>query len=108
VAINAFGPFLTHDSPSIDHFVDHVEHALGLMGSEAVGLGTDFIDDVAAVVDPIFTGLLVDFTDIPQTAGLQRPADYPALAVALEKRLGEQLASQVLFDNLRNFIGARL
>jgi membrane dipeptidase len=108
LALNAFGPFLAEGPATVADFVDHVEHAVKVMGPDHVGLGTDFIDDIALVVDPIFTGLLVDFTDIPPTRGLQRPADYPQLASALTERLGQWQASRVLFDNLRNFIGARL
>lgn len=108
VALNAFGPFLTDQPPTLEHLVDHVEHAISVLGPRRVGLGTDFIDDVAEVVDPIFTGLLVDFHDIPRTRGLQRPADYPSLAAALSDRLGAELAAQVMFSNLRDFIGSRL
>lgn len=104
LALNAFGPFLTDEVPTLDRFLNHVEHAVGLLGPERVGLGTDFIDDVADVVDPIFTGLLVDWTQIPKTAGLQRPADFAALAEAAEKRFGADLARRILGDNLTEFI----
>ncbi|MFV0457590.1 MAG: dipeptidase [Actinomycetales bacterium] len=104
VAINAFGPFLAKDSPSVEHFADHVEHALSILGEENVGLGTDFIDDVARVVDPIFTGLLVDWTAIPGTRGLSRPADFPTLAGVLESRLGVGLTRKVMGENLCGFL----
>ncbi len=108
VALNAFGPFLSEVAPTISDLVDHVEHAMTMVGIERVGLGTDFIDDVAQVVDPVLTGVLVDLSSMPVTHGLQRPADYPALASALGERFGPELASRVLFDNLRDFLGARL
>jgi membrane dipeptidase len=73
-----------------------------------VGLGTDFIDDVAAVVDPVFTGLLVDQQQIPATVGLQRPADFPGLAAAVEARLGPELATKLLATNLIDFVGANI
>lgn len=104
VAVNAFGPFLTDDTPSVQHYLDHVEHALTLVGARQVGLGTDFIDDVIDVVDPVFTGLLVDWREIPKTAGLQRPADFGNLAEAAEQRFGAEVARQILGDNLTRFL----
>jgi membrane dipeptidase len=108
VAVNAFGPFLTDGKPTIERYVDHLEHAMSIVGPGHVGLGTDFIDDVAAVVDPVFTGLLVNHEEIPTTAGLQRPADFPGLAAAAEKRLGAETAAKVLATNLIDFVGSRI
>jgi membrane dipeptidase len=108
VAVNAFGPFLTDGKPTIERYVDHLEHAMSIVGPGHVGLGTDFIDDVASVVDPVFTGLLVNHEEIPTTAGLQRPADFPGLAAAAEKRLGAETAAQVLATNLIDFVGSRI
>jgi membrane dipeptidase len=108
VAVNAFGPFLTDGKPTVERYVDHLEHAMSIVGPGHVGLGTDFIDDVAAVVDPVFTGLLVNHEEIPTTAGLQRPADFPGLAAAAEKRLGAETAAKVLATNLIDFVGSRI
>jgi membrane dipeptidase len=108
VAVNAFGPFLTEGTPTVESFVDHLEHAISILGPDRVGLGTDFIDDVAAVVDPVFTGLLVDQQQIPATVGLQRPADFPRLAAAVESRLGPELATKLLATNLIDFVGANI
>jgi membrane dipeptidase len=108
VAVNAFGPFLTEGTPTVESFVDHLEHAISILGPDRVGLGTDFIDDVAAVVDPVFTGLLVDQQQIPATVGLQRPADFPGLAAAVEARLGPELATKLLATNLIDFVGANI
>lgn len=103
VALNAFGPFL-HDEPTIHHYVDHVEHAVTLVGAEHVALGPDFIDDVAATVDPIFTGLLVDLSTLPIVQGLSRPADLAELGDLLVRRLGEADAVQVTFDTMMQFL----
>jgi membrane dipeptidase len=108
VAVNAFGPFLTAGEPTVERFVDHLEHAISIVGPDHVGLGTDFIDDVAAVVDPVFTGLLVNQEEIPPTVGLQRPADFPGLAVAVEERLGARTAVKVLATNLIDFVGTMI
>ena len=104
VSINAFGPFLADQSPSVASFADHVEHALALLGPGHVGFGTDFIDDVAGIVDPIFTGLLVDLADIPATQGLQRQADFPNLVKLLDARLGSDLTRRVAGQNMIDFV----
>jgi membrane dipeptidase len=108
VCINAFGPFISDTSPTVESFVDHVEHAVTLMGAASVGLGTDFIRDVTTVVDPIFSGLLVPADSIPWTLGLERPEDFPMLAAALEARLGPDTADAVMSRNLMNFLGSQL
>jgi membrane dipeptidase len=107
VCINAFGPFIAEETPSVQAYVDHVEHAISVVGPDRVALGTDFIEDVADVVDPIFTGLLVD-TEIPTTKGLQRPADFPNLVQEVEARLGADICGRVLGSNLIDFLATHL
>lgn len=34
--------FLAKERPSLDHFLDHLEHAIALMGIDKVGVGTDW------------------------------------------------------------------
>ncbi len=103
VALNAFGPFLSA-APDVHAYLDHVVHAVDLVGAGHVALGPDFIADVAATVDPIFTGLLVDPAALPVVPGLQRPADLAGLGSLLVERLGrnaaEQVASRTLVDAL--------
>jgi membrane dipeptidase len=108
VGINAFGPFLAEEDPSYRSYADHVEHALAVLGPNLVGFGADFIDDVAEVVDPVFTGLLVDQTAIPITRGLQRPADFPQVVAELQSRLGDEQARRVAGQNLIDFLTRQL
>ncbi|MCB8044124.1 membrane dipeptidase [Microbacterium oxydans] len=75
LCLNAFGPFLS-DRPDVDSYLDHVEHAVAVVGSSQVGMGTDFLLDVAKIVDPILSGLLVPIDDLPWVDGLSRPADF--------------------------------
>ncbi|MFE4777785.1 dipeptidase [Streptomyces sp. NPDC056713] len=109
VALNAFGPFLSDGpAPGIEHFIDHVEHAIGVVGAGAVGLGCDFITDVTEVVDPVLTGLLTDRHTMPATRGLERPADYPDLVRAMRRRLDDATVDQVAGINLIEFLAAQL
>lgn len=108
VGINAFGPFLTDNSPSVEAFVEHAQHAVSILGPELVGFGTDFIDDLAQIVDPVFTGLLTDATAIPVTRDLRRPADFPNLTFELQERLGPELAAKLAGQNLIRFLTENL
>jgi membrane dipeptidase len=107
VAINAFGPFLS-PAPDAHSYVDHVAYASQLVGADHVALGPDFIDDVAAIVDPIFTGLLVDPTALPVVKDLRRPADLAELGPLLVERLGAEVARQVASVTMVDFLTAAL
>ena len=65
VGINAFGPFVSETTPTLEGFVDHIAHAARIAGNEHVGIGADFIDDLVRTVDPILgRQLLVDPDEI--------------------------------------------
>jgi membrane dipeptidase len=66
--------------PTIERLVDHVEHAVDVAGIDHVGLGADFIAQVAEAVP----GLLPD--GAWEIEGLRGPDGYPALLDALERR----------------------
>ncbi len=81
----AVGP----ERPTLDHYVDHIDHAVSVMGIEHVGIGADFIKQVAlsgAIPDPgrAFLppgGHLSDCIE-----GFEGPADYPGLVRVLGER----------------------
>jgi membrane dipeptidase len=103
VALNAFGPFLSPE-PDVLSYVDHIVHAVQLVGADHVGLGPDFIDDVAATVDPIFTGLLVNPTSLPVVKDLRQPADLVGLGPIMIERLGAEIARQVASKTMLDFL----
>lgn len=107
VCLNSFGPFLA-DVPDVDAYLAHVEHALAIVGPDRVGLGTDFIEDIARDIDPVFTGLLVPLDEMPQTTGLRRPADFADFAGPLTERLGQPIAGAVASGNLISFLRSAL
>jgi membrane dipeptidase len=79
-------------APTVSRWLDHVDYAVAVMGIEHVGLGADFVDQVAqtgqghgpeevlhaetAAVDKARLGL----------EGFTGPEDYPALVEALRGR----------------------
>lgn len=105
VCVNAFGGFLS-ESPGLPDYVRHIEHAVEVIGEDAVGLGADFIDDLMPIVDPISEGFLVD--EIPVIPELRSALDYPAVGEALAARLGEETTRKVMGGNLIRFLTDRL
>jgi membrane dipeptidase len=101
------------EAPSLDRVVDHIDHAVEIMGIEHVGIGADFMTQiVASGAEPAVqaSSLMPDgmsFADpIPGLAG---PADYPALVAALEARgyVSTELEA-LLSTNLLRVIGLGL
>jgi len=99
VAQNGFGAFLS-DQPTVNSFVDHIEHATKLVGSAHVALGLDFMKDLALHVDPILGGALIDINALPWVPRLDRPADLAALGPKLIERLAETAAADVAWRTM--------
>jgi len=96
-------PFVVDpDDPSIERFVDHVDHAVAVMGIEHVVLGGDFFAQVARAEAELAPASADEF--IPIT-GLAGPEDYPALVEVLRRRgyEGASLAA-ILGTNLVRFL----
>jgi membrane dipeptidase len=71
--------------PTIDRFIDHIDYAVSVVGVDRVGLGGDFLQQIArATGDGQRTqdGVAIDAT----LAGLEGPRDYPRLLDALRTR----------------------
>ena len=110
VAMNAFGRFVSAaGTPTIDRFVDHVEHAAAVIGDGAVAIGADFIADVVEQVDPILgRQLLVRPGDLVYIEELKGPADFALLSQRLVERFGPERAARFAGANVLEFFGARL
>jgi membrane dipeptidase len=77
------------DEPTISRFADHIDYAVGVAGIEHVGLGGDFIRQVARAKEVTeFRGGLFPPGMRPDDAieGLEGPSGYPALVAELERR----------------------
>jgi membrane dipeptidase len=96
-------------APSLERVVDHLDHAVDVMGIEHVGIGADFMAQiVASGAEPAFqaTSLMPDGMSCGAAVpGLSGPADYPALVQVLEARgyTGSALAA-ILSGNLLRVI----
>ncbi|MFN2628307.1 MAG: dipeptidase [Gaiellaceae bacterium] len=100
------------EHPTIDRVVDHVDHAVEVMGVEHVGLGADFIRQVSLALG--FQGqaaalLPGGLAMSDAVAGLAGPEDYPGLVEVLRSRgyHGERL-QRILSGNLLRLLGRAL
>ena len=93
--MNATSGFVGEGS-TIETFLDHVEHAVQLIGAEHVALGLDFLADTETHTLPASAqpgrGFFIE--------GLERPSDLPAFGRRLEQRLGEDAARLVASETL--------
>ena len=92
--------------PTIDRFIDHIDHAVSVIGIDRVGLGGDFLQQIARVTGDgpqTFEGIAIDAT----LERLEGPRDYPRLLEALGARgySGEEVEA-VAGGNLLRFLAA--
>lgn len=99
VAINAFGAFLA-DDPTIASYLNHIRHAVEVVGHGHVALGPDFIHELAQTVEPVLGGALVDLDDLPWVEGLLGPGDLAPLWDCLLSAFGEDVADAVAWRTL--------
>jgi membrane dipeptidase len=98
-------PFVVDPAdPTIDRFVDHIEHAVAVVGIEHVALGGDFFAQVARAESEIAGAAPPDPAYGP-IDGLTGPEHYPTLVEVLRRRgyEGENLAA-LLGTNLERFL----
>lgn len=92
--------------PTIERFVDHIDHAVSVVGVDRVGLGGDFLKQIAratAVGRHSQDGVEIEAT----LAGLEGPRDYPRLLEALRARGYSQAdVEAVAGGNLLRFLAA--
>ena len=110
IAINATGRFVAASGiPTIDHYLDHVEHAAATVGDGAVAVGADFICDLLDQVDPILgRQLLLRPGDLIHIEDLKASANFALLSRKLIDRFGPERAARIAGGNVLAFFRARL
>jgi len=110
IAMNATGRFVAAEgTPTIDHYVDHVAHAVAIVGEGAVAIGADFIADLLEQVDPILgRQLLLRPEDLVHVENLKAPADFALLSERLVDRFGAERAARIAGGNVLEFFRTRL
>lgn len=92
--------------PTMERFIDHVDHAVSVVGADRVGLGGDFLKQIAQATEMGHHSQ--DGVDIAATVeGLEGPRDYPRLLQALRARgYSEADVDGIAGGNLRRFLAA--
>ena len=95
--------------PTIEHYVDHLQHISTIVGAEHAAIGADFIEDLVRQVDPILgRKLLVDPSDLSYIENFKSPSDYQNLADALLARFNPEEARSIASDNMVGFFRSNL
>ncbi len=98
-----------HEARTLDRVVDHLEHAVGVIGADRVCLGGDFTTRLSQVLPPMpepADGLMPKGLE-PGAGieGLKGPEDYPALLAAMSARgWSDADVAAVSCDNLLAFL----
>jgi membrane dipeptidase len=108
IGIVAFPTFIAEREPSIDDWFRHLEHILGVVGTDHVSVGTDFIEgqpegfaDRAYYRRPHPPGLVPKGWPWPYPAGIATVDDYPNITEGLARRgFSEETIRKVLGLNL--------
>lgn len=100
------------DAPTVERAIDHLDHAVEVMGIEHVGLGADFIRQVFRALPPITPadsllpqGMSMDAAIEDGSGPVAGPEDYPRFVEALQRRgyTGERLDAVLGGNFLRLF-----
>lgn len=101
-------PFIDENNPTIERVIDHIDHAVNVMGIEHVGIGGNFREQIHRSVPsgPMPEILLPEGADrYAQIPGLVGPADWPNLVSAMERRgyRGDRIEAILSANFLRLF-----
>ena len=81
MCVNSYAPFLHLTDHTLDRFLDHIEHIADVIGTDHVGLGPDFVQEVIAdTTPPCCEEELAEDSYIP---GLEGPAGLPLITGGL-------------------------
>jgi membrane dipeptidase len=105
-----------YERPTIDGLLDHLDHAVSVMGIEHVGLGADVIDQVTAAeldagrsLEPVVEEAYVRGGGRLGLDDFTGPEHYPGLVAALRRRgYGDEAVDAVTHGNLLRVLRSAL
>jgi len=102
VGLTPFGAFVS-DDPTMDDFIDHIEHMSDLVGAENVGIGYDFVDNkpIEDYVDAFSLDPKMDPRNWHYPPNLGTASDLPNLTPQLVDRGFTE-------SEIRGFLGENL
>jgi membrane dipeptidase len=72
--------------PTLSRWIDHVDHAVAVMGIEHVGIGADFVDQVVSNASTVDAAATAELKAGIGLEGFTGPDHYPALVGVLGER----------------------
>jgi membrane dipeptidase len=97
--------------PTVGRMIDHIDHAVDIMGRDRVGIGPDFFRRVARArkLAAGEAGLPAQLQPDAVIDGFEGPEAYPNLAARLRERgYGEDSVAAICGTNLLEFLAAAL
>lgn len=106
VGINFFPLFVDAEDHTLDRLIDHIEHVVSVAGIDHVGLGPDFVKEIAEKIVGEFQG--IDLGQVLEgTTGT--PRDFPIVAEAMSKRgFSDEDVAKVLGQNFLRVFKAEI
>lgn len=102
IGVNFFPLFVDGDQPTLARLIDHVAHIASVAGVDHIGLGPDFMRELAEATEPVFMDI-----DISQVLeGTQGdPRDFPVVADALlERGFSNEDTDKIMGGNFLRFL----
>ena len=106
IGVNFFPLFVDAEKHTLDRLIDHIEHMVSVAGVDHVGLGPDFIKEIADTIKAEYLG--IDIGQVLEgTTGT--PHDFPIVAEALSTRgLADQDVAKVMGENFLRVFRAEI
>lgn len=101
VGMNTWGDFVKAKKPTVEDFVDHVDHIVSIAGIETVACGFDYCDYFGS--DPTSE----EKKPMPVIPELHKYEDTPVFQRALEKRgYSQEDIEKIAYKNIRRVLAA--
>lgn len=106
IGINFFPLFVDAENHTLDRLIDHIEHVVSVAGVDHIGLGPDFIKEIADTIGGEFQG--IDISQVLEgTTGT--PRDFPIVADALSHRgFADHDVAGIMGENFRRVFRAEI
>ncbi|WP_039042397.1 dipeptidase [Sporosarcina sp. ZBG7A] len=97
IGLNAYGEFVDERHPTVDRFIDHIDHIVSIAGIDHVAFGFDFLDYLSD--HPLGGGMDV------LTEGLEDVTKVPALLEQMKHRgYSQEEIEEISYKNAEGFM----
>jgi membrane dipeptidase len=86
VGVVAYGEFIDPVEPTLERLLDHIDYMVGLVGTDNVGVGSDFIDYASDVVESAIGDVSIYTGNVGFPQEFSTVSHFPALWEGLARR----------------------